>query len=47
MIKKAKAAGMGEDDQKMWQEEVQEMTDRAITLIDRLLESKQVEIMQV
>jgi ribosome recycling factor len=38
---------MGEDDQKMWQEEVQEMTDRAITLIDRLLESKQVEIMQV
>jgi ribosome recycling factor len=47
MIKKAKAAGMGEDDQKMWQEEVQEMTDRAITLIDRLLESKQIEIMQV
>jgi ribosome recycling factor len=47
MIKKAKAAGMGEDDQKMWQEEVQEMTDKAIALIDRLLEAKQVEIMQV
>ena len=47
MIKKAKAVGMGEDDQKMWQEEVQDMTDKAILLIDRLLESKQVEIMQV
>jgi len=47
MIKKAKTAGMGEDDQKMWQEEVQEMTDKAIAQIDRLLEGKQVEIMQV
>lgn len=46
-IKKAKVAGMGEDDQKMWQDEVQEMTDKAITLIDRLLEAKQAEIMQV
>jgi ribosome recycling factor len=31
----------------MWQEEVQEMTDKAIAQIDRLLEGKQVEIMQV
>jgi ribosome recycling factor len=44
-IKKAK--GMGEDDQKMWSEEVQEMTDKAITAIDRALEGKQQEIMQV
>jgi ribosome recycling factor len=44
-IKKAK--GMGEDDQKMWSEEVQEMTDKAIIAIDRALEGKQAEIMQV
>jgi len=46
-IKKAKAAGMGEDDQKMWSEEVQEMTDKAIAGVDRALEAKQHEIMQV
>ncbi|WP_431300012.1 ribosome recycling factor [Tabrizicola sp. BL-A-41-H6] len=46
-IKKAKAAGMGEDDQKMWSEEVQELTDKAIAAVDRALESKQQEIMQV
>jgi ribosome recycling factor len=44
-IKKAK--GMGEDDQKMWSEEVQDLTDRAIQAVDRALESKQAEIMQV
>ncbi len=46
-IKKAKAAGMGEDDQKMWSEEVQELTNKAIAAIDRALEGKQQEIMQV
>ena len=46
-IKKAKAAGMSEDDQKMWSDEVQEMTDKAIIAVDRALESKQYEIMQV
>jgi len=46
-IKKAKAAGMGEDDQKMWSEEVQELTDKAIAAVDRALDSKQQEIMQV
>jgi ribosome recycling factor len=46
-IKKAKAAGMGEDDQKMWSEEVQEMTDKVIAGVDRALEAKQHEIMQV
>jgi ribosome recycling factor len=46
-IKKAKALGMGEDDQKMWSEEVQDLTDKSILAIDRALESKQQEIMQV
>jgi ribosome recycling factor len=46
-IKKAKAAGMSEDDQKMWADEVQEMTDKAIAAVDRALEAKQAEIMQV
>lgn len=46
-IKKAKAAGMSEDDQKMWQDEVQEMTDKAIEAVDKALEHKQAEIMQV
>ena len=46
-IKKAKAAGMGEDDQKMWSEEVQDLTDKAIIAVDRQLDQKQHEIMQV
>ena len=46
-IKKAKAAGMGEDDQKMWAEEVQDLTDKAILSVDRALDGKQHEIMQV
>jgi ribosome recycling factor len=46
-IKKAKTAGMGEDDQKMWSDEVQELTDKYIVAVDRALESKQAEIMQV
>jgi ribosome recycling factor len=46
-IKKAKAAGMGEDDQKMWADEVQDLTDTAIAQVERALEHKQHEIMQV
>ncbi len=46
-IKKAKAAGMSEDDQKMWSDEVQELTDKAIAAVDKALEAKQAEIMQV
>jgi hypothetical protein len=34
-IKKAKAAGMAEDDQKMWADEVQELTDKAIAAVDK------------
>ena len=46
-IKKAKADGMSEDDQKLWEAEVQEMTDAQIKLVDQALETKQEEIMQV
>jgi ribosome recycling factor len=46
-LKKAKAAGMGEDDEKLWHEEVQELTDAVIKRIDAALNSKQDEIMQV
>ena len=47
MIKKAKSDGLGEDDQKFWESTVQDATDAAIEKIDRALESKQEEIMQV
>lgn len=46
-IKKAKADGMSEDDQKLWEGEVQDMTDAAIKAVDAQLEQKQTEIMQV
>ena len=46
-IKKAKADGMSEDDQKFWEEAVQELTDNTIKMLDENLESKQAEIMQV
>ncbi|WP_368187996.1 ribosome recycling factor [Aestuariibius sp. HNIBRBA575] len=45
--KKAKADGMSEDDQKFWEGEVQDMTDKYIKLVDDQLETKQAEIMQV
>jgi ribosome recycling factor len=46
-IKKAKAEGMSEDDQKFWETAVQELTDATIEKVDQALESKQEEIMQV
>ncbi len=46
-IKKAKADGMSEDDQKFWETEVQELTDAYIKKVDQSLETKQEEIMQV
>ena len=46
-IKKAKADGMSEDDQKFWEEAVQELTDSTIKTLDGILDSKQAEIMQV
>ncbi len=46
-LKKAKADGMGEDDLRLWEEEVQSLTDSEIKRIDDLLADKQEEIMQV
>ncbi|MDO5622397.1 MAG: ribosome recycling factor [Paracoccus sp. (in: a-proteobacteria)] len=46
-IKKAKSNGMAEDDQKFWETAVQELTDKFIAEVDKALEGKQHEIMQV
>ncbi len=46
-IKKAKADGLSEDDVKIWEDEVQELTDKYIKTVDDTLENKQTEIMQV
>ncbi|MEP4195866.1 MAG: ribosome recycling factor [Aliishimia sp.] len=46
-IKKAKADGMSEDDQKFWETEVQDLTNKFIANVDSALEAKQEEIMQV
>lgn len=46
-LKKMKSDGMSEDDHKIWSDEVQTLTDHAISGIDQQLETKQEEIMQV
>ncbi|MEM9060141.1 MAG: ribosome recycling factor [Pseudomonadota bacterium] len=46
-VKKAKADGMSEDEQKLYNDEIQELTDAAIGKIDAALDTKQEEIMQV
>jgi ribosome recycling factor len=46
-VKKAKNDGISEDDQKFWEAAVQEITDKAIAAVDKALETKQQEIMQV
>jgi ribosome recycling factor len=46
-IKKAKADGLSEDDQKFWESAVQEMTDAHIKKVDETVEIKQAEIMHV
>jgi len=38
---------MPEDDQKLWESEVQSLTDVQIKMIDTALETKQAEIMMV
>ncbi len=47
MLKRAKTAGMAEDECRLWQDEVQELTDTHIKTVDDALETKQAEIMQV
>ena len=46
-VKKAKADGLSEDDQKFWESAVQDMTNTYIKKVDETLETKQAEIMQV
>lgn len=46
-VKKAKSDGLSEDDQKFWENEVQDLTDTFIKSVDDALETKQAEIMQV
>ena len=46
-LKKAKSAGMSEDENRIWQDEIQELTDARIRMVDDALETKQAEIMQV
>ncbi|HBZ43577.1 MAG TPA: ribosome recycling factor [Maritimibacter sp.] len=46
-LKKAKNDGMSEDDNKIWHDEVQALTDKFIANVDKALENKQEEIMQV
>ncbi|QIK41237.1 ribosome recycling factor [Pontivivens nitratireducens] len=46
-IKKGKANGMPEDDQKVYSDEIEDITKSHIAKIDAALESKQEEIMQV
>ena len=46
-IRKAKAAGMPEDEQKMWSDEIQSLTDTYVKRVDAAVEAKQAEIMQV
>lgn len=46
-VKKGKANGMSEDDQKLWEGEVQDLTNEFIAQVDKALETKQAEIMQV
>jgi len=46
-IKKAKADGISEDDQKLWESEVEDLTKKHIRAIDEQLDTKQTEIMQV
>jgi ribosome recycling factor len=46
-LKKAKNEGMSEDDNKIWHDEVQALTDKYIANVDKALETKQEEIMQV
>jgi ribosome recycling factor len=46
-LKKARHDGMSEDDEKLWHDEIQELTDASIKKIDAALTTKQDEIMQI
>ena len=46
-LKRARSDGMSEDDEKLWHDEIQELTNAAIKRIDGALATKQDEIMQI
>lgn len=46
-LKRARSDGMSEDDEKLWHDEIQELTNAAIRKIDTALTTKQDEIMQI
>ncbi|PQM62720.1 MAG: ribosome recycling factor [Rhodobacteraceae bacterium] len=46
-IKKLKNDSMSDDDAKIWSDEIQELTNQTISMIDKSLEEKQSEIMQI
>lgn len=46
-LKRARSDGMSEDDEKLWHDEIQELTNAAIRKIDTALATKQDEIMQI
>lgn len=46
-VKKAKADGLPEDEQKLYSDEVQTLTDKTIAAVDSALADKEKEIMQV
>lgn len=46
-VKQAKSDGMSEDDQKLYNDEIQQLTNSAIEKVDAALDTKQEEIMQV
>ena len=45
--KKAEKDGMSEDDVKIYQDEIQDLTDKSVKAIDEMMAAKEVEIMQV
>ena len=44
---KLKNDSMSDDDAKIWSDEIQELTNQTISMIDKSLEEKQSEIMQI
>ncbi|WP_319414535.1 ribosome recycling factor [uncultured Cohaesibacter sp.] len=47
MCKKAEKDGMSEDDVRLYNDEIQELTDKYVAAIDKLSSAKEAEIMQV
>ena len=46
-LKKLKNDGMSEDDYKIWIEEIQDITDKFIDNIERIVNEKQIDILKV